>query len=493
VDEEAVSEVIGTLILVGVVVVGIALIGILLLANPTPSKVPVFDSIISNRSKTIYFYHKGGDPLWAGQYKILVDGGDQTANFTISGGTDPWSVGETLTATSPTIPQHVVMILNQSGGGATVLAFEDFIGSGTVPPPSDIMWYNYPSTSKCFWQYRKSITIDGSKVPATLSNFPVLVNLPSDTGLSASAQASGNDILFTDSTGTTKLPHEIESYTSSTGALIAWVEVPTVNSGTNTVIYMYYGNSTVASQQNPTGVWDANYMAVWHFDHDFVDSTTNPNDGTNSGSTNSPAKIARAQNFDSINDYVSVGNDASIANVFASGGTFSAWIYANSIGENSDGRIGDKASSNNCGGGCSGWEFQLNTNTVLRFRQGFSGATGGNWATPASSITLGACQYVAVTYDSSNIANVPSLSINGVSQALTVTSSPAGAPATDAAKAMRIGNYAGGTGRTFDGIIDEVRASKSIRTPGWIATEYANQNSPSTFSSVGSEEQWWKC
>jgi flagellin-like protein len=489
VGEEAVSEVIGTLILVGIVVVGITLVSVLLLSNPTPTEVPVFDTIISNQSRTIYIYHKGGDPLWVGQYKILVDGVDRTALF-VSDGAEPWSVGKTLNYTSPTMPRRVTIFLSQAGGGASVLATQDFLPAITVPQ-AELPWFSNYVNDHCDWAYRKSLTIDHTKVSGNQADFPVLISL-TDSDLSTHAQANGNDILFTSSDGTTILPHEIESYTAGTGALIAWVKVPSISSASDTVVYMYYGNPSAPSQQDPTNVWDGNYKAVWHFDHDFVDSTINPNDGTNSGSTNVAARIADGQDFNT-NNYVGVGSDATIANIFASGGTYSAWIYPNTIGGTSEGRIGDKAQSNACSGGCYGWAFHLNTNNVLRFRQGFSGATGGNWASPASSITLGAWQYVTVTYNSANIANVPSIYINGISQALTVTSSPAGAPATDAAKVMRIGNYAGGTGRTFDGIIDEVRVSKSIRTPEWIATEYNNQNSPSTFYSVGTVEEWWKC
>jgi hypothetical protein len=129
-----VSEVIGTLILVGVVVVGIALVGVLLLSNPTPSKVPTFDAIVSNSSKTIYIYHKGGDTLWKGQYKILVDGGDQTGNFSVlSPGSEPWSVGDTLTATAPSVPKSMVMIFNNSWGGGSVLFAVDFTKENTNP------------------------------------------------------------------------------------------------------------------------------------------------------------------------------------------------------------------------------------------------------------------------------------------------------------------------------------------------------------------------
>ena len=312
----AVSEVIGTLILIGMVMVGVVLVGVLLLSGQAASKVPVFDSIISNRSKTVYIYHKGGDPLYSGTYQILVNGSDMTSSFTNSNGISPtdlnWSVGETLTATFPFMPYRVVIVFIQSGGGATTLAAQDLIGSRNVPSPSATMWFNFTATGKCLWPYRKSITIDGSQVGATLSNFPLLVSL-TDTDLAAKAQASGNDILFTDSTGTTQLPHEIENYTSSTGTLVAWVQVPTVTSGTNTVIYMYYGNSTVASQQRPTAVWDANFQAVWHLNQTvggvdaLKDSTSTGNHGTNQGSPNLgvAGKVGKAITFDGSNEFIS--------------------------------------------------------------------------------------------------------------------------------------------------------------------------------------------
>ena len=40
----------------------------------------------------------------------------------------------------------------------------------------------------------------------------------------------------------------------------------------------------------------------------------------------------------------------------------------------------------------------------------------------------------------------------------------------------------------FEGDIDEVRISRAARSDNWIATEYANQSSPSTFYRVGDEE-----
>ena len=37
------------------------------------------------------------------------------------------------------------------------------------------------------------------------------------------------------------------------------------------------------------------------------------------------------------------------------------------------------------------------------------------------------------------------------------------------------------------GMVDEVRASNTARSAGWIATEYNNQSAPSTFAPVGTE------
>ena len=114
----AVSEAVGTIILVGMVMVGIVLVGGLLLSGQGPSGVPALDTIITNQSKFIYIYHKGGDPLYPGQFKIIVDGVDLTANATImSPGTYPWSVGDTLNISVANIPKLVVIAFNGTGGG----------------------------------------------------------------------------------------------------------------------------------------------------------------------------------------------------------------------------------------------------------------------------------------------------------------------------------------------------------------------------------------
>jgi hypothetical protein len=42
----------------------------------------------------------------------------------------------------------------------------------------------------------------------------------------------------------------------------------------------------------------------------------------------------------------------------------------------------------------------------------------------------------------------------------------------------------------FDGMIDEVRLSKSLRSSAWIQAEYNNQKDPSTFYTIGAKEDY---
>src|ERR1700693_6215409 len=91
------------------------------------------------------------------------------------------------------------------------------------PHPADAAaWY---STG---WTYRKPITIHFGQVPNTDQvNFPVLITLASDSGLTAHARSDGFDILFTSSDGSTKIAYERERYAS--GTLVAWVKVPALS------------------------------------------------------------------------------------------------------------------------------------------------------------------------------------------------------------------------------------------------------------------------
>lgn len=175
------------------------------------------------------------------------------------------------------------------------------------------------------WDYRKSIVVDGSQITGDLTDFPVLVSLASDASLQSNAQSDGDDILFVDESGT-QLKHEIEKYDSSTGALTAWVKIPTLTTGNDVTIFMYYGNSSVSSQADPTNVWDSTFKGIWHMPNSassLLDSTVNDKDGTALGSPTltDSGKIAGGYTFTTNGNNIFVSSDTVVTDL-----TISAWV-----------------------------------------------------------------------------------------------------------------------------------------------------------------------
>ena len=194
--------------------------------------------------------------------------------------------------------------------------------------------------------YSRSITVNGSQVSSTQSNFPVLISgtysyLAASSSGGYVQNVNGNDIIFTsDASGTAKLNWDIESYTPSTGNIVAWVNVPILNS--STVIYMFYDNAFVnIFQGNVSGAWNNNYIGVYHLNEATgtaaYDSTQYAHVGTWSGSLVNGSYYASgfiapyAANFNGINDYISLGS-SSVAQQGGTALTVSAWVESTSTG-----------------------------------------------------------------------------------------------------------------------------------------------------------------
>jgi hypothetical protein len=333
-------------------------------------------------------------------------------------------------------------------------------------------WYNSS------WQYRKAITLQESKVSGSLalSNFPVLVS-KTDTGLRDNARSDGNDILFVGADGT-KLDHEIEAYTSASGTLVAWVEVPSLSATADTVIYMYYGNPQATSQENRTGVWDANYQAVWHL-HEASgtrnDSTANANALTDTNTVpQATGKIGYGTSHDNTQPESFTRSNAALNSTFpgkvASGAvTASTWVNVNHFNSGHTHNLLVKGTT------AANFIYAENQSTCFNF----GGVTG---CSPAGSVTAGSWYYLSTVYDGSTVR----MYVNGV-QSGTTTALAAFPTGTQALTIGRRSDTA--TNRALGGFLDESRISNTARSADWISAEYANQSDPSTFLTVGSAEQ----
>jgi hypothetical protein len=351
------------------------------------------------------------------------------------------------------------------------------------------LWYD------ANWPYRKAITIDSTQVDATLTNFPLLVDI-SDTDLALDAQFDGADILFTGDDGATKLDHEIESYAA--GDLVAWVKVPSLLSSPDTVIYLYYGNAGAPNQENPTGVWDANYVMVQHLEElsgPHNDSTSNLNNSNEVVVTNQTAtgKINGADEFNGSTDYVRVPDDASLQ--FGVGSlTAEAWINPISVITDSGGARIVNNRGTGVGGSYAGWQFKIKNEA-------------GSWRFSDTGIDDGALPYepyegsntypyndlyqVVMVYDAVNVEL--RFYVDGQLDGSLSLTPPYGSitnslPTVIGASIYDEGTLHGEDKQFFDGIIDEVRLSNEVRSAEWIQTGYTNQNNPSGFYLLGEEE-----
>ena len=340
----------------------------------------------------------------------------------------------------------------------------------TVPVVAAPAWYD------CNWGYRQSIVIDHTKVAGSQSNFPVLVSLASDPALSSRARADGYDIVFTSGDGTTRLAHQIESYSGSTGALVAWVMVPALSSSNNTVLYMYYGYPGASNQQNAAGVWSNGYRGVWHLG----EAGTGPRYDSTGGGNN--LKTRNYTGIEGVAGQVNVADSLNGARKFLEstnniGITGSAprtvTFWARLTNTSRCGMVGWGANAMD-----NEFEAAVRANAYFLWGYGY----GNDWERIAYPLT-GGWNYYAITYD----GDTARWYLNG-----TQIGSGFEEDYSTADSHILVG-YETDIGQNsvtyMNGAIDEVRVSGKTRSGSWIQTEYNNQKSPSTFSSLQAEER----
>ena len=336
------------------------------------------------------------------------------------------------------------------------------------------------------YSHHRPITIDHTKVPNTdQTNFPVLISgiypfLAASNSGGQVQNANGYDIIFTsDYAGTTKLDHEIESYDPGTGTINMWVRVPVLSHSCDTIIYLAYGSANVfVSQENTTGVWDSNYKAVWHLKNGVnlsaADSTSNGANGTVYGPTAISGQVDGAAGFNG-GQYLDMGN----LGARPVQGAISMWVNAPAL-TNYPNAFTTGPLSIACGNAAI--RFELHDDGYFGASTGADSADcGSGYIGPSftTSFVPGVWHHAAVTWDSA--ASVENIYYDG-QLAQTVPNS--NWPTNFGAVKIGIG---WDTTRGWVGGVDEVRMSSTLRSADWVATEFANQSSPSAFASIGPE------
>jgi hypothetical protein len=346
---------------------------------------------------------------------------------------------------------------------------------------TNLTWYDPVAWWNINWDYRKSITFSSGQVPSDQTNIPIVISI-TDTSLRDNAKSNGYDIAFTDDSGN-QLSHDIEQYNSNTGELVAWVNITSLSSSTDTVIYIYYGNSDASNQQNAAGVW-SNHIMVYHLNEPTgttgagsVKDSTGTTSGTPSAgiSFGQTGKIGNATDFSSGTG-ISCGTLGS--SILTAETTISFWIYSN--------HVSSPSRQNPFNQAYGGWgTMTLENNGAISWFFGNNGGDGntyGSHQSSASTVTAGSWIYITA------VRNPNGLSYSWYKNGDYLTGSTYSATYPVIADHT----FTIGDGYVFplNGKLDEFRVSSVAHSANWIKTQYNNVMNASDggFYTLGVEE-----
>ncbi|MEA2096814.1 MAG: LamG domain-containing protein, partial [Candidatus Cloacimonadota bacterium] len=374
------------------------------------------------------------------------------------------------------------------------------------------------------WSNKKKITIDSTKVDSALTDFPISIGLGSSVGqtnfdlsdIFTQLQSAGAGTSYVNrkkiavttmvSSVETELYTEIANWDQTNETASLWTKVPTVSSGTDTELTIYYDktnsdNTTYIGDTGDTSaqsVWDSNFVGIWHMEQDpngdatnaIKDSTSNANHGTPAGSMTSAdlvdGKIGKAIDFDGSDDRVIVSDGATlrgmeaitievVLNVDTKDNYEKVFDYSSSASSNTDRKYRfqfDAAVDN-------GLTFALwdDSNTVIGV------ATIATFSTGSTSYVAGV--YTGINaVDSVKMYKDGSLNTSGNGTGNNINNTVAGD--------LWFGGEQYLPPKTpYDGIMDEVRLSNIARSAAWIkATYHSNWDDLLTFASIFDPSEW---
>jgi len=322
--------------------------------------------------------------------------------------------------------------------------------------------------------YWMKITIPGYSKNSTLTNFPVAVKLnESLDGFSYDQFASltGGDLRFVSSNRAVALNHEIEKW-DRTGDSWVWVQVPRL-SGTNTYFWAYWGDparATAPAYTTNGATWSEDFVAVWHLNSTnaagkFEDSTPNPYDGVNQGCLDAVGTVGGGQDLNGLRRVNITG--VTYAPSIAADRVFSMQMWVKGGDTVADRLLVDVQTGrlgllfNQPDGGKVGY------NDNATYRGGLSGGLNDSAWHHLAYVFNGGATTCWVYVDGQLAGPLPyagTYAINGNA---------------------RIGSDYNGAGNHFEGLVDEVRICKGMRSADWIWAMYTNQLSGSAFVSMG--------
>lgn len=401
-------------------------------------------------------------------YSEDVVGADSLSNYSFSGlGINNLSIDSIDVMGANTYRLNISGTAVDGTINIDVAGVIDIAGNSMVP--DSITYLGWWDTD---WSHRTKLSFDKFAPPSNLTNFAAMVKLGASEIDYSAAGINGEDLRFVDS-NRNAMSHEIEVWDPA-GTSTLWMRVPLIPAGSlSTHVWMYYGNSSAADNQDIPGTWDADFGLVWHLDDSAAatDSTSNVRNGVNNFATAVATDSGRGYSLNGTTAWINPGGI---------GYLISALVNRTVEFRFKADRTDQLTTIYEEGGGSNGLVVgfdDISGDSV--FVTSLSVSSGGPIRTSSELFSdTGSYHYVAGVFDGSN--SELRLYLDGVLSAPVVIAYPSiaghsGLPGIgQTTDNDSYGNNS--TGNWFDGILDEVRISHVARGDDWIAAQNLSMN-----------------
>ena len=314
------------------------------------------------------------------------------------------------------------------------------------------------------YETRVKISLNNHSLSTSLEDIPILIKLDSSKIDYTKVQLNGEDLRFINSGGEV-LSYEIEKWNPS-GESFIWVKLGYIYNNENKFIWLYYDNPSATDGQNKENVWTNGYVGVWHFSEitgSVLDSTSNNNDGTVSGSIvrNNTGIIGNSYYSNSGSSCISIPNNSS--HKLTDTLTIETWAYSILNSQNSV--ILEKDIYN---GSQWRWWYSLGNNggDITEAITDDSLNTT-YYQTPSPYFQLNQWTHIAVTYN--DITNTASGYDNGLMNISYTSATRNLYTGNDGQDLILMGDC---SSNGFRGYVDEIRLSNKERSSDWIKVQY---------------------
>ena len=322
--------------------------------------------------------------------------------------------------------------------------------------------------------YAKSMNVLFASVQdnVTLTNFPVLVRLSTAIDgfrYSDFNRPNGGDLRFADANGNL-LPHEIDTWDES-GVSTVWVRVPALKKKSYITAHYGFTGTGDPAEVDPKDVWDDDYVGVWHLGESALplkeSSETSSDFETSYGETINYATngiVGGSVGFPTNGTYNAVvAPDHDALDGFTKF-TLETWTFQNEHKHNA-GILAKRKEYNN---ECAYYIYDvIGDSMCVPFCIGTNRTAGARWSFNQTQ-PMGQWNHIVFTADmvgtTKNVHGYMNGTMNGWEPNVTFLGQMG-----NCASDLYLGNLgANKKDNSFNGRIDEVRISKTVRSKEWV-------------------------